>query len=66
MLDTCYKNGLLAVLLRYLEENCDIITNYDYILSLLSLLALVPVFNRPERVYTLRRSRYAVLLLLSP
>ena len=35
--------GLLHTLLRYLEENCDIVTNYDYIVSLLTLLSTIPL-----------------------
>ena len=58
VLDTCYKNGLLAVLLRYLEENCDIITNYDYILSLLSLLSSIPLPSPPLSLSSTVLSEY--------
>ncbi|KAK8826981.1 hypothetical protein WA577_007483, partial [Blastocystis sp. JDR] len=43
VLEYGYANGLVDVLKAYLEENCDIITNYDYILSLLSLLSTIPL-----------------------
>lgn len=38
-----YAHGLQEVLFRYLDENCDIVTNYDYILFLLGLLAVIPL-----------------------
>ena len=36
-----YSNDLQAILFRYLNDNCDIVTNYDYIVYLLQLLATI-------------------------
>lgn len=47
VLDYLYGSGLQEVLYRYLDENGDIVTNYDYILRLLNLLVMIPL---PERI----------------
>ena len=38
-----YSNGLQRILYEYLNDNCDIVTNYDYILYVLNLLAIIPL-----------------------
>lgn len=46
-MDYLYGSGLQEFLYRYLDENGDIVTNYDYILHLLNLLVTIPL---PERI----------------
>ena len=43
ILDYLYANGSQRILYQYLNDNCDIVTNYDYILYLLNLLAVIPL-----------------------
>ena len=37
-----YSNGLISTLLRYLKENGDIVTDYEFVFTLLSLLKRIP------------------------
>ena len=44
-LDYCYLKGLQPTLIRYMEDNHDIVTNYDYIMNLLHLLCTIELPN---------------------
>ena len=43
LIDLCYAKGLLDVFVIYLNENCDVMTNYDYITMLLTILTSFPL-----------------------
>ena len=37
-----YSKGFISILLRYLRENGDIVTDYEFVFTLLSLLKRIP------------------------
>ena len=37
-----YSKGFISTLLRYLKENGDIVTDYEFVFTLLSLLKRIP------------------------
>lgn len=43
VIDYLYSNDLQSILHRYLNDNCDVVNNYDYILFVLTLLTVIPL-----------------------